>query len=166
MRIFITSDTHFGHKNIIKYCKRPFESVEEMDCAIRDIWNSLVNPKDIVFHLGDFALNRSGKYSDLPSHLNGKKILVKGNHDDAKILTNPSWERVCETFNLPYKGLKIRMRHHPWVETKEPNTIFLHGHTHGNQGDWHNGQIDVGVDSWDFAPVDLEEIIEFWNSQS
>ena len=53
--IFFTSDSHFGHENIIRFCKRPFNSVREMNEELIHRWNSKVRPNDIVFHLGDFC---------------------------------------------------------------------------------------------------------------
>ena len=81
-RIFVTSDTHFSHVNIIKYCNRPYASVEEMNNALIDNWNSVVKNDDLVIHLGDFALGRT--IQDIKKHLdklNGNKILILGNHD-------------------------------------------------------------------------------------
>ena len=79
--IFFTSDTHFGHTNIMKYCKRPFETVEEMDQTIIDNWNSVVRPEDIVFHLGDFGFCGSLRLREIVDQLNGKIYLITGNHD-------------------------------------------------------------------------------------
>ncbi|MBP3886841.1 MAG: metallophosphoesterase, partial [Cellulosilyticum sp.] len=85
MNIWVTSDTHFDHKNIIKYCNRPFRTVDEMNNAIWQNWNSVVDVDDIVYHLGDFALGPSDGYirrvNNLLGVLNGKIYLVKGNHD-------------------------------------------------------------------------------------
>ena len=53
--IFFTSDTHFDHKNILRFCNRPWETVEEMNQGLIDNWNSVVGPDDIVFHLGDVS---------------------------------------------------------------------------------------------------------------
>lgn len=78
---FFTSDTHFGHKNILEYEKdaRPFNSVEEMNEQLISNWNSTVSPKDIIFHLGDFAFGRNNV--DIAARLNGRKRLILGNHD-------------------------------------------------------------------------------------
>ena len=57
--VYFTSDTHFQHGNIIKFCNRPYSNVEEMNNAIIENWNSVVGPNDIVFHLGDFAWSGS-----------------------------------------------------------------------------------------------------------
>lgn len=165
MKIFVTSDTHFGHRNIIKYCQRPFNNVDEMDYGLGYIWNSLVSPKDIVFHLGDVALTGSDRCRDLLSNLNGKKILIFGNHDRQSIKDLDCWKRVCGAFSFNYKGIDVLMQHRPW-EKLEPNKLYLHGHCHGKMGVWNSGQIDVGVDCWDYAPVELEEIIEFWKENS
>ncbi len=78
MKIFFTSDTHFGHANIIKYCNRPFESVNQMDEVLINNWNSVVRPDDEVYHLGDFSFADPKKYV---YRLNGKIHLIKGNHD-------------------------------------------------------------------------------------
>ena len=164
MKIFVTSDTHFGHKNIIKYCNRPFSSIEEMDLAIESIWNALVDTQDVVFHLGDVTLSNSERYKNLLNRLNGRKILVVGNHDQKPIIDLGCWKKVFKNFHFTYKGIKVHMRHIPWIKTN-PNDLFLHGHCHGAMGIRNKGQIDVGVDCWDFAPVEIDEIIEFWKEK-
>lgn len=80
-KVYILSDTHFGHENIIKYCNRPFTSVQEMDEAMIKNWNSVVDREDTVLHLGDFGLGKREYIRDIIGKLNGKKILIKGNHD-------------------------------------------------------------------------------------
>ena len=79
--IYVTSDTHFNHKNIIEYCNRPYSSVEEMNKAIIDNWNSVVKDEDTVYVLGDFCLGGKEAIKELCSQLKGHKILIKGNHD-------------------------------------------------------------------------------------
>lgn len=79
--IFFTSDTHFHHENIMKFCNRPFKSVEEMDEVLISNWNSVVGKNDIVFHLGDFAFGGSEVWNNVLDRLNGKIHLILGNHD-------------------------------------------------------------------------------------
>ena len=78
---YFISDTHFGHKNILEYEKeaRPFDSLEEMNQKIIENWNKTVRPKDIIYHLGDFAFGRDN--IAIASRLNGRKKLILGNHD-------------------------------------------------------------------------------------
>lgn len=82
MKFFITSDTHFNHANIIKYCNRPFSSVEEMNEALIKNWNEVVSNDDTVLHLGDVALGNKEMAEAIIKRLNGKKILIMGNHDN------------------------------------------------------------------------------------
>lgn len=103
--IWLTSDTHLNHANIIKYCDRPFRDVVEMNEAIIEGWNSVVKPQDICYHLGDvyFAKHWTSKIVEdraveppkdvretqadyMLSRLNGSKRLILGNHDEAKDL--------------------------------------------------------------------------------
>ncbi len=81
MKIFITADHHFHHKNIIEYCNRPFKTVEEMDKVMVEKWNKKVGKDDLVIHLGDFALGTKEKVKETREKLNGTIILIKGNHD-------------------------------------------------------------------------------------
>lgn len=78
MKYFIIADTHFGHKNIIKYCNRPFKTIEEMDETLIKNWNEVVSKEDTVLHLGDVFLCGKEKAKQIMSRLNGKKILIKG----------------------------------------------------------------------------------------
>lgn len=80
MRRFFTSDLHFYHANVIRYCSRPYSSVEHMNEMMILNWNSVVSPEDIVYCLGDFSL-AARPVESFTQRLNGKKILVLGNHD-------------------------------------------------------------------------------------
>jgi len=80
MGIWFTSDTHFYHKNIIKFTNRPWNTVEEMNNALINNWNEVVKPNDTVFHLGDFAFTSNGNWKKLINELNGKIYLILGNH--------------------------------------------------------------------------------------
>lgn len=82
MKVFIISDTHFGHENIIRYCDRPFNNVKEMDKAIIDNWNSVVGKDDLVIHLGDVSFYNKDKTRHIITNLNGRKMLIMGNHDN------------------------------------------------------------------------------------
>jgi len=79
--IYFTADTHLGHKNVIEYSTRPFINAEEMDEVLIKNWNSLVQPCDEVYHLGDFSFHKPAKTAALLNKLNGQKYLIQGNHD-------------------------------------------------------------------------------------
>ena len=108
--IFFISDTHFGHKNIIKFTDsnnnpiRPFNNVEEMDECMADRWNAVVRPNDRVFHLGDGVINR--RCLPILDRLNGKKVLIKGNHDIFKLKDyTPYFEDIRAYKVMPKNGI-------------------------------------------------------------
>lgn len=78
--IWFTSDMHFGHRNIMKFCNRPFNSVEEMDEALINNWNAVVEESDIVFNLGDFAYASNSRWKEILERLKGTHYLILGNH--------------------------------------------------------------------------------------
>ena len=86
-KIFLIGDTHFMHRNIIKYCNRPFKDVEDMNEQLIKNWNSVVGKNDTVYVVGDFALCGKQKIIEIGQRLNGRKRLVLGNHDQASIAT-------------------------------------------------------------------------------
>ena len=78
-KLFFTSDTHFGHFNIAKYCHRPFDTRKQMDEALIENWNKTVNDDSLIFHLGDFAWGGFSKWTPILERLKGHIILIKGN---------------------------------------------------------------------------------------
>lgn len=157
-RIFFTADTHFGHKNIIRYEKRPYNSVEQMDRALITNWNNVVGPRDRVYVLGDFAF-RGGK--DIIWKLNGKKFLVKGNHDREV----DGFEWVKDYCYLKSNYGHFALFHYPIVswEGKSHGSIHLHGHTHSrtpNNIQAGDKIYNVGVDTNNYRPVSIDEILD------
>lgn len=172
-KIFVTSDQHFNHKNIIKYCDRPFSSVEEMNEEMIKKWNAVVSKDDTVFVLGDFFMGRLTEIEDILSRLNGHIMLVEGNHDnDSRIATMTSYGNVKNLgplFIMDYRGVNIVMCHYPidfdlrnMVSKASKKMIYLYGHVHNlapkglDRGCFYH----VGVDTNDFTPVDLDSIID------
>ena len=98
MAIFFTADTHFGHKNIIRYCNRPFETAHEMNETLIANWNKVVHQTDTVYHLGDVAVLRPEKTRDVLDRLNGKFILL---------LVIMKKLRSMKSVSLGLNGLKI-----------------------------------------------------------
>ena len=172
-KIFLTSDTHFNHKSICgpsiskwETGYRNFSSLKEMeDCMIENI-NDLVEPDDILYHLGDFMMGPN-QDSELPRIRN--RILCKtihhipGNHNKFKKwpeLTN-NFSSVQLRYNLRYKGYLIVMDHYPIASWEEMGNGSLHayGHCHGNYKH-HGRSVDVGVDFWNFNPIPIDFFID------
>lgn len=160
MATFFTSDTHFGHANIIRYCSRPFASTQEMDESMIANWNAVVRPDDEVWHLGDFAHGADGKHVRAVFHrLNGVKRLVVGNHDRAETLDLPWAAPPTHLATVGVDGVRVVMCHYglrvwPGMRRK---AISLYGHSHGRLPGT-SISLDVGVDCWGFTPVGLEDI--------
>lgn len=158
--IWLTSDTHFFHRNIISYCNRPYADVDEMNEGLIANWNAVVAPDDEVFHLGDFAFGAFTKVASIASRLNGNKHLILGNHDrHTKTAFRDIGLDPTKCFSTSYESLgRVLMVHKPpRPEDAEKYDVVLCGHVHS---DWvvRGNCINVGVDVWDMAPVDLASI--------
>lgn len=86
-KIFVISDLHLDHRNIIKYCNRPFKDVNEMNEILINNWNRVVTDNDRIFCLGDFCLSGKNKIIELGNRLKGRKTLILGNHEHASLKT-------------------------------------------------------------------------------
>jgi calcineurin-like phosphoesterase family protein len=159
MAHFFTADTHFGHANIIKYCNRPFASVEEQDETLIANWNRLVKPGDHVFHLGDFCMH--GDLSEYRKRLNGKITLIRGNHDKLKAAEETLFEGVHDLLRVQMCGADFILCHYAmrvW-DKSHWNSFHLYGHSHGHMEPY-GKSMDVGVDTTlaAYAPIPAETI--------
>jgi len=132
MKVFVISDTHFNHANIIRYCNRPFSSTEEMDKTMIKNWNETVSNKDIVIHLGDFGLGNKEYIASIISQLNGKKILIMGNHDNwTESFYREAGFHTVSRFPIVYDGFYI-MSHAPLVLSETTPYFNCYGHIHND----------------------------------
>lgn len=161
MATYFTSDTHFGHANIIRYCKRPFSDVTDMDETMIRNWNAVVAADDLVYHLGDFCSFRDGRAEALFWRLNGRKVLIEGNHDvENDTVLNLPWELRCKYLEVTVDHTKLVLFHYPmqsWHHIGK-NVLHLFGHMHGRLTGTKQST-DVGVDCFDFKPVNVSSII-------
>ena len=171
--IYYTSDLHLFHYNIIRLCNRSYNTVEEMNGDLIKRWNIKVGPNDDVYILGDIVF----KYADINEvkemlkKLNGKKHLIKGNHD--KFLNQLNWRDYFESLDV-YKeindnGRMVCLFHYPIEEWNGyyRNSYMLYGHVHGNDADLkkHPRKFNVGVDVNGFEPKTLDELIKENNAK-
>ena len=180
--IFFTSDHHFGHKNIIRLCRRPFSSVEEMDDEMIRRWNETVGPKDTVYHLGDFSFRRLGDFPKLIAQLNGdiRFVVYPPHHDKFWLRRYKPGRPLYSLSGIPATPLPVLkviytmdyspddehpqaivMCHYPFEvwEQQQFGSWHVHGHTHGTIRP--NGKrMDVSVDVTDFRPVSMPQLAQ------
>ncbi len=172
-KVFFTSDTHFGHKNVIQYDGRPFSSVEEMDNVLISNWNNTVGQNDVVFFLGDFSFEKESSLVELVmSQLNGKKYFIRGNHDHTE-KTICVYEKygvyLGEQKDIVVDGQRIVLNHYPMLVWNQSHrgAWALHGHCHGSLPDDPNAlRLDVGCNVWDYKPVSFDTIKEAMSKKS
>lgn len=151
MEWFFTADHHFGHANIIKYCNRPFDTVEEMDEVLIQRWNEVVRGQDVVIYAGDFTL-RNSYAQELIDRLKGNKIFLKGNHD--------KWiKQKRYIYHKKIKDHHVAVAHYPMESWQNSchGSWHLHGHCHGTMRVIPN-RLDVGVDCHNFYPVAFSQL--------
>ena len=151
MKVFVTADNHFFHKNIIKYCKRPFNSVREMNDYMIKRWNKKVTKKDLVFHLGDFAFTTTENLIKVRRKINGTIIIIPGNHDRKKMM------RECGFIVSPTNIIRIDnivLTHRP-LPVVHSGVVNVHGHIH--EKNTHGKRINASVDVTGFEPKPIEK---------
>lgn len=133
-KIFVISDTHFYHKNILKFCDRPFSSIEEMNDTMLNNWNNVVSENDIVYHLGDFGLGNKTKLENIFDSLNGTKYLIRGNHDIRSNVHKFNWVDIYDLTTINYKEKNFVLCHYPMQSWDRMyyGSIHLYGHVHNN----------------------------------
>ena len=148
-RTFFTSDQHWGHSGIIDSCARPFADTGEMDRAMIEAWNSVVQPDDEVWFLGDFAHRCEPDYArKIFDKLNGHKSLIVGNHD-AMVIDFP-WASKHLMTTIHVDGQAIFACHYPMRE-------WPGSHSHSRMPS-SRSTIDVGVDNVGFVPQTVEQL--------
>jgi calcineurin-like phosphoesterase family protein len=166
MTTWYTADLHFGHENVIRFCKRPFASVAEMDRVMIERLQAAVQPDDDLWIVGDFAFggaqSRPDVLASLFSRIPGRKHLVKGNHDigskSASVL-GLGWESVHDIAEIRDEGRRLVLCHYPMITWNgaRKGALQLFGHVHQNWPGSRNS-VNVGVDHWDFRPTRVAEI--------
>jgi Predicted phosphoesterase or phosphohydrolase len=177
-KIFLTSDLHYGHENIIRYCDRPFETIQEMNDKLIENWNKTVCEGDLVFILGDFCFGSHSQWNRLLDELKGKKYLIQGNHDHSAQIPHDKFEKVCDLLTISIYDKEedsfseILLSHYPFSTWSGINKGVLHccGHIHSTpdhselgfdkyvaiNSSWN--AYDVGVDNNKFTPISYEEL--------
>jgi calcineurin-like phosphoesterase family protein len=169
--VWFTSDTHFDHINILKYCNRDYKDVVHMNESLIKNWNNLVKPGDLVYHLGDVSF----KTDKFIHRLNGDIVLISGNHDKKKY--NHLFHGVVNSMSLQIGEFNCYLTHRPIIKEEYQSDrhknrykpdfslldrydMVLCGHVH--QAWKTNGKnINMSVEVWDYKPVHIDDLIQF-----
>ena len=164
MKRFVIADLHFGHEKIIRYENRPFTDLKEMNDRLAKLWNLTVEKDDLVYVLGDFTLSRRiSVIKKLVNSLNGRKILIMGNHDTRK----PKDYVACGFEVATRRPMMVEpgviLMHEPLMDVSliAPNYIYFFGHVHSNKtlmDEYHNCMC-MSVERIGYKPINLDECI-------
>lgn len=168
MNTWLISDTHFGQSTLMHHYpkgRNTFNTCDELDEHMIENWNSVIAPKDTVYHVGDFGSKHLDYSIKCLRRLNGQKVLIPGNHDQ-KLLKNPDflsqWSRVAHYSYMEgsIEGQQIIFCHFPIWEWKAIHygSYHIHGHTHGKPTGVPGRILDVGVDGHDLKPWHWDEV--------
>ena len=169
MNTWITSDLHFGHANIMKFCPKTRArfngDVNKMNEMMVREWNTFIQPEDLVYILGDVAFLPAAKAVELVSRCNGSKVLVAGNHD-RKLLQSEEFRdlfvSIHDYLDLRYDGHKIVMFHYPIAEWDQVHkgSLHFHGHLHGHKSGLETFRcLDVGMDATGQVVISMQQAI-------
>jgi calcineurin-like phosphoesterase family protein len=182
-KLYMTSDSHFQHFNITKYCHRPFESRKQMDDALIANWNSVVPEDGIVVHCGDFMLphkNGDKEYKKIWDKLNFKTlVLCRGNHDRIDCGVYEYGDKtviVKDIVMIEVESIKIMACHYPMLAYPADYQVFGHIHTlsdgtcYGIDGDVNDRlratQYDVGADQNGYTPISYWQLVDIFRNKA
>lgn len=165
MNTWFTSDLHFFHKNILRYCaaSRPFDTIEDMNAELVRQWNAHVSPQDTVWILGDVSFGAVEPTVEILNQLKGRKQLIRGNHD-YKMMRHAEFRECFVSIDhyreFRHEGVLICLMHYPIASWNERNhgSFMLHGHSHGQPTGLTGRILDVGVDTNGLKPYNLKEL--------
>lgn len=164
MNIWVISDTHFFHYNILSFKNRegelirPFSTVKEMNDLMVENWNAVVKDEDIIYHLGDLYFGSLNCMKDLMKQLKGRKRLIVGNHDNIKVISRERFFQKIQMWRMfPEFGLLLTHVpvHNSTLEIK--GIVNVHGHTHCNPSPTEK-HINVCVEATNYAPINIEDL--------
>ena len=178
-KLFLTSDSHYGHFNICKYCHRPFQSRSEMDQTLIKNWNEVVPEDGIVVHCGDFMLPHNEdikEYNKYLNQLHGRVLLLRGNHDRASLdWVSDKLIAVRDQAMIVVDGVKIFAQHYPCAAFNGDYHVYGHIHTladgtcYGIDGDvtkvMGKNTYDVGVDQNGYTPVSYWQLCDIFRKK-
>ena len=178
-KLFLTSDSHYGHFNICKYCHRPFQSRSEMDQTLIKNWNAVVPEDGIVVHCGDFMLPHNEdikEYNKYLNQLHGRVLLLRGNHDLASLdWVSDKLIAVRDQAMIVVDGVKIFAQHYPCAAFNGDYHVYGHIHTladgtcYGVDGDvtkvMRKNTYDVGVDQNGYTPVSYWQLCDIFRKK-
>jgi len=160
--IFLISDTHFDHKNIIRFCRRPFRSRGHMNYALIKNWNNSIDKNDIVFFLGDMVYGRGSRHIDYwLRRLKGKIYFVNGNHEMKSRIVKFYYKLI-----IKYNNKKFLLVHDPKDIPSSWREWVICGHHHNNRIKDHpfiNGRtkmINVGVELIGYSPLNINKLFD------
>lgn len=170
--IFVISDTHWNHKNILKFLGkdgkpfRKFENVDHMNETMIENWNRLVTPQDKIYHLGDVYFGSQQEAESILSRLNGKKRLIVGNHDCIYGKGNPLHKYFQKIYMWRlFKEFNMVLTHVPLHKDSFRKVEYnVHGHIH-EKTPYEQNYINVCVERTKYTPVPIEEVIKRYRLQ-
>lgn len=156
--IWFWSDTHFNHRNVIRYCDRPYDDLKVMQDRMIENYRSVVGPTDICIWGGDVAFMGTEPTNILLREFPHDKILVVGNHDmNKKKLKQMDFNQTHLVFMIDHPVTPLIVTHYPMDNVPEP-FFNVHGHTH-NRNTQHDRHINISVEVIDYTPIHLDEIL-------
>ena len=171
-KIFFSSDYHFNHAKIIEFDKRPFKDVSEMHEAIIKNHNEVVPVDGLLYILGDVAMGKDvNSVVKILQRMNGKKVLVKGNHDVIMLKEQSfrdCFEMIVDYYRPTLHGFKIAMFHYPIAEWDQAyrGSWHLHGHIHLGVAPIEPSKfLNVGIMNNKYYPFSFRQIETYMDRQ-